>query len=147
MPINRRWKINEWSSAARAMIILVRSVRARRRSCDAVNRRRRGQLRHSHLPLRFCAGLERMLVSPAMHQLHHSVDPRHHDKNFGLAFAIWDRLLGTLMLPDKELIGELGLSNGEGQVYNSVWTLYVLPFVKLFRRRQPSIDKPLGSAS
>jgi sterol desaturase/sphingolipid hydroxylase (fatty acid hydroxylase superfamily) len=106
------------------------------------------QLRHSHLPLRFGAGLERMLVSPAMHQLHHSVDPRHHDKNFGLAFAVWDRLLGTLMLPDKvKPIGELGLSNGEGPAYNSLWALYALPFVKLLRRRRPSIDKPVGSVS
>jgi sterol desaturase/sphingolipid hydroxylase (fatty acid hydroxylase superfamily) len=65
------------------------------------------QLRHSHLPLRFGAGLERVLVSPAMHQLHHSIEPRHHDRNFGLAFAIWDRLLGTLMLPDTEPLGSV----------------------------------------
>jgi sterol desaturase/sphingolipid hydroxylase (fatty acid hydroxylase superfamily) len=105
------------------------------------------QLRHSHLPLRFGARLERVLVSPAMHQLHHSVDPRHHDRNFGLAFALWDRLLGTLTLPGKEPIGELGLSDGEGRAYNRLWALYALPFVKLFRRRQPSLDKPLRSIS
>jgi sterol desaturase/sphingolipid hydroxylase (fatty acid hydroxylase superfamily) len=105
------------------------------------------QLRHSHLPLRFGTRLERVLVSPAMHQLHHSVDPRHYDKNFGFTLAIWDRLLGTLMLPDNEPIRELGLSNGEGLAYNSLWALYALPFVKLFRRRLPSVNRSLGSVS
>src|SRR5690242_17538304 len=52
-------------------------------------------LRHSHLPLRFGATLERVLMSPAMHQLHHSGEPRHHGKNLGLAFSPWDRLFGT----------------------------------------------------
>ena len=101
------------------------------------------QLRHSHLPLRFGAVLEGVLISPAMHQLHHSVDPRHYDKNFGFTFAIWDRLLGTLMLPGQEPLGALGLGNGESQAYDSVWALYTLPFVKLARRRR-SMAGPAG---
>ena len=52
-------------------------------------------LRHSHIPLRYPRWLEHWLVSPAQHQLHHSVSEEHFDKNFGVAFACWDRIHGT----------------------------------------------------
>jgi len=90
-------------------------------------------LRHSHLPLRFGA-LESVLMSPAMHQLHHSADPRHHGKNFGLALTLWDRLLGSFARPEPGPIEPLGLGEDEHRAYCSVWALYALPFVKLFRR-------------
>ena len=91
-------------------------------------------LRHSHLPLRFGYILESVFISPAMHQLHHSIDPRYYDKNFGFLFAVWDRLLGTLILPDADTAYELGLSDGEHLAYDSVWAFYTLPVVNLFRR-------------
>lgn len=52
-------------------------------------------LRHSHIPLRYPRWLEHWLVSPAQHQLHHSVSEEHFDKNFGVAFACWDLIHGT----------------------------------------------------
>ena len=52
-------------------------------------------LRHSHIPLRYPRWLEYWLVSPAQHQLHHSVSEEHFDKNFGVAFACWDMIHGT----------------------------------------------------
>jgi|CXWL01.1.fsa_nt_gi sterol desaturase/sphingolipid hydroxylase (fatty acid hydroxylase superfamily) len=36
-----------------------------------------------------------VLVSPLYHRLHHSVEPRHVDKNFANRFVIWDLLSGT----------------------------------------------------
>ena len=42
------------------------------------------------------AELEKVLISPAQHQLHHSLDERHYDKNFGAALAIWDWIFGSL---------------------------------------------------
>jgi len=53
-------------------------------------------LRHSHVWLSFGPRLERWLLSPAQHQVHHSVAERHQDKNFGTVFAFWDRLFRTL---------------------------------------------------
>ena len=55
-----------------------------------------GNLRHSEVPLRFPAAVERWLLSPAQHQLHHSADPAHADVNFGTWLAVWDRLGGSL---------------------------------------------------
>lgn len=40
-------------------------------------------------PLRY------LLVTPQSHRIHHSSEPEHQDKNFGLTFSIWDQLFGT----------------------------------------------------
>lgn len=36
-----------------------------------------------------------LIVSPQFHRVHHSIEPQHHDRNFGSIFTIWDRLFGT----------------------------------------------------
>lgn len=93
-------------------------------------------LQHSHVWLSF-GPLDRWLISPATHQLHHSVDPAHHDRNFGNFLAIWDRMAGSLLTP-REVAGanrEPTLRFGLGQPggawereYGSLWRLYLLPF-------------------
>jgi len=40
-------------------------------------------------------GLERYLVTPRYHQIHHSSARAHLDKNYGGIFTIWDRLFGS----------------------------------------------------
>ncbi len=51
-------------------------------------------LRHSQVWIHF-GRLESWFLSPAAHQLHHSRDPAHFDKNFGVCLALWDRVFGT----------------------------------------------------
>jgi sterol desaturase/sphingolipid hydroxylase (fatty acid hydroxylase superfamily) len=60
------------------------------------------QLRHSHVPMPFPRWMSYVLVSPHMHQVHHSTDPAHHDRNFGTALAVWDWMFGTLYLPRRD---------------------------------------------
>ena len=43
-----------------------------------------------------------MIMSPAHHQIHHSTNPVHFDKNFGAHLAVMDWLAGTLHVPSKE---------------------------------------------
>ncbi len=52
---------------------------------------------HSNLrlPLWLDAGLRRVLVTPDMHRVHHSVHRSEHDSNYGFSLSIWDRLFGT----------------------------------------------------
>lgn len=87
-------------------------------------------LRHSHVRLSFGSLLDRIFISPALHQIHHGCSPQHVDKNFGGIFSIWDWFAGTLYIPckDEELI--LGLHDDEHHDYNSIMSLYMLPFVK-----------------
>jgi sterol desaturase/sphingolipid hydroxylase (fatty acid hydroxylase superfamily) len=65
-------------------------------------------LAHCDLPWRF-GPLGRVLVSPAFHRVHHSAEARHHDRNFGIAFSFWDRLLGTAA-DDRERPAAYGLA-------------------------------------
>lgn len=58
-------------------------------------------LLHSHVWIAFTGRLGRVLMSPAHHQIHHSADPRHFDKNLGSSLAIFDWLCGTLHVPSK----------------------------------------------
>jgi sterol desaturase/sphingolipid hydroxylase (fatty acid hydroxylase superfamily) len=40
--------------------------------------------------------LKHVVVTPQSHRIHHSIESRHQDKNFGVIFTVWDRLFGTL---------------------------------------------------
>ena len=66
-------------------------------------------LRHSHVPLGFPRALSYVLVSPHMHQAHHSADVAHHDRNFATALALWDWIFGTLYIPRREERFRFGL--------------------------------------
>ncbi|MBC7799793.1 MAG: sterol desaturase family protein [Gemmatimonadaceae bacterium] len=46
-------------------------------------------------PGRVDQALQAVLVTPGMHQVHHSADARDHDSNYGTVFSIWDRMFGT----------------------------------------------------
>ena len=59
-------------------------------------------LQHSHMWISFRGLLGRIFVSPAHHQVHHSSNPKHFNKNFGSCLALWDWMFGTLYVPQKE---------------------------------------------
>jgi sterol desaturase/sphingolipid hydroxylase (fatty acid hydroxylase superfamily) len=48
-----------------------------------------GNIRTNLGPLRY------VLVTPQSHRVHHSIEPRHRDTNFGSLLSIWDHLFGT----------------------------------------------------
>jgi sterol desaturase/sphingolipid hydroxylase (fatty acid hydroxylase superfamily) len=47
------------------------------------------------LPARIDRVLRWLLVTPDMHRVHHSIDPRETNSNFGFNVPWWDRLFGT----------------------------------------------------
>ncbi len=59
-------------------------------------------LQHSHMWISFRGLAGRIFVSPAHHQVHHSGDPKHFNKNFGSCLALWDWMFGTLYVPEKK---------------------------------------------
>ncbi len=69
-------------------------------------------LRHSHIWLSF-GPFERVFISPAQHQIHHSSAPEHLNKNFGSQFAIWDRIFGSLYLTSRREKLAFGLAEGQ----------------------------------
>jgi sterol desaturase/sphingolipid hydroxylase (fatty acid hydroxylase superfamily)/creatinine amidohydrolase/Fe(II)-dependent formamide hydrolase-like protein len=69
------------------------------------------------------------LISPAHHQIHHSAEAQHWNKNRGFELAVWDRLYGTLYIPSsKPEKFVMGLGDGSDGQWHSVWTLYFRPF-------------------
>ncbi|EPZ49934.1 fatty acid hydroxylase family protein [Bacteriovorax sp. BAL6_X] len=57
-------------------------------------------LRHSSVPIRFGI-FEKAFISPYMHQIHHSSNPKHFNKNYGTCFTFWDKIAGSLYSPKK----------------------------------------------
>jgi sterol desaturase/sphingolipid hydroxylase (fatty acid hydroxylase superfamily) len=55
------------------------------------------RLKHSHIPLHFGPWVDRVLLSPAGHMIHHSRIII--DKNFAGFFSLWDSLFGTYEAP------------------------------------------------
>lgn len=66
-------------------------------------------LMHTNLRLPYARQLERFIITPRMHFVHHHSEPRYGDSNYGFNFAIWDHLFGTYLDADKvEQRGHLG---------------------------------------
>jgi|SRR5579859_9461 len=59
-------------------------------------------LQHSHIWISFTGLLGRIFLSPAHHQIHHSADPIHFNRNFGSCLSVWDWAFGTLMVPERQ---------------------------------------------
>jgi sterol desaturase/sphingolipid hydroxylase (fatty acid hydroxylase superfamily) len=57
--------------------------------------------RHSHVLVRYPRFVEWFFQSPAFHIVHHSTAPAHMNKNLGNYTTIWDRLFGTLHVPQE----------------------------------------------
>ena len=94
-------------------------------------------LRHSHVWFSYGPVLSKVFISPAQHQIHHSDDPKHYDKNFGLIFAVWDWLASTLYIPVEKEEVRFGIGK-ESERYRTVRALYFRPFLqvgKMVRRR------------
>ena len=72
-----------------------------------------GNLRHSHVWLRFPPMIERWLISPAQHQLHHSLDEEHYGSNYGTWLAIWDRMVGSLVVSTEVAPLRYGIPSDE----------------------------------
>jgi sterol desaturase/sphingolipid hydroxylase (fatty acid hydroxylase superfamily) len=53
-----------------------------------------GTFVHSDLPIGF-GPLKYIFVTPPFHRIHHSIEARHWDKNFGEYLVVWDWLCGT----------------------------------------------------
>jgi sterol desaturase/sphingolipid hydroxylase (fatty acid hydroxylase superfamily) len=93
-----------------------------------------GILQHSHFPISF-GPLDRVFVSPVMHQVHHSAKPAHWNKNYGTRFSIWDWCVGTaFILPKGERIN-FGLGEAEDQRadYARILWCFAGPFINCGR--------------
>lgn len=86
-----------WAFRADATVVTAMGVHAVGLVCNVVS----GNLRHSHCWWSFGPRVEGWLLSPAQHQLHHSMVPDSHHANYGTWLAVWDRWAGTLVRAER----------------------------------------------
>ncbi len=97
------------------------------------------QLRHSHIWLSFGPIMSHIFVSPAQHQIHHSIERKHWNKNYGFTFAMWDWMFGSLYVPKEREEITFGVPDVNPADFSTVPRLYFLPFAKSFRRLQAMV--------
>ena len=98
-------------------------------------------LRHSHVWFSYGPVLNRVFMSPAHHQIHHSVAAHHWNKNFAVKLAIWDAMFGTLYVPGKRESLNVGLPSSDRHEFSSVWKVYLLPFGRAFQTVVPLVSR------
>ncbi len=106
-------------------------------------------LQHSQLWISFTGWLGHLLMSPAHHQIHHSRNPLHFNKNLGSCLALWDWMFGTLYIPGAEREAlEFGVEPDREHAHTIRGEL-IAPFVRaalivkdLFRRPAGAVAGP-----
>ena len=94
-----------------------------------------GTAMFNHSNLALPAGLDRImrkvLVTPDMHRVHHSVQRSEHDSNYGFCLSIWDQLFGTYIAQPKDGHDamQVGLEWQDDRPSKLGWSL-ALPFAR-----------------
>jgi sterol desaturase/sphingolipid hydroxylase (fatty acid hydroxylase superfamily) len=92
---------------------------------------------HSHLWIAFRGAAGRVFLSPAHHQVHHSNNPIHFNKNLGSCLAVWDWAFGTLHIParTREPL-RFGVA-ASGEDAQTVTEAYLSPLYHAAKRAMP----------
>ncbi|MGD9541489.1 sterol desaturase family protein [Methylocystis sp.] len=89
-----------------------------------------GHLQHSQFWIPFRGFFGHIVLSPAHHQIHHSTDPKHFNRNFGSVLAVWDWMFGSLEMPSvKNPRLKYGVEE-EGVDPHSSFGILAMPIVK-----------------
>lgn len=97
---------------------------------------------HANIALPHAADrvLRRLVVTPDMHRIHHSVEVDESNRNFANLFPWWDRLFSTYRdeatLSQTQMV--VGLADARADRDFSLWNLLALPFR---RRRAGAYDE------
>ena len=92
-------------------------------------------LRHSHISVSYPKTIEKFIMSPAQHHLHHSSQKEHFDKNFGVALSIWDKMAGSFQYSSKQQL-TFGIGSETQEYTKTIAHMYMLPFKKVFNMRK-----------
>jgi len=98
---------------------------------------------HSNLrlPIRLERPLNKLLVTPRMHGIHHSQVRREANSNYGVVFPWWDRLHRTLGLNVPQSAVRIGVPAYADPKDNRLWSALAQPF----RRQRDYWRRPDGT--
>ncbi|MFM9939689.1 MAG: sterol desaturase family protein [Hyphomicrobiaceae bacterium] len=103
-------------------------------------------LHHTSIWIPFTGLWGRLFISPAHHQIHHSTNPIHFDKNMGSCLAIFDWVFGTLHVPSKKR-EHLTYGVPEIERPHSISEGLVMPVVRAFGHLVPAPRHPVAPAA
>jgi sterol desaturase/sphingolipid hydroxylase (fatty acid hydroxylase superfamily) len=106
-----------------------------------------GSFRHYHVQFHYPRWLSKWLHSPVMHHVHHSYLQQHWDKNFAAVTSIWDRMFGTLYIPDKDEYTPWGIGPATQSEYRSYWQNITGPFRDWYKMLQSGDSPQTGAAN
>jgi sterol desaturase/sphingolipid hydroxylase (fatty acid hydroxylase superfamily) len=98
-------------------------------------------LQHSEMWIAFTGRLGRLVLSPAHHQIHHSADPAHYNRNFGNSFAVFDWIAGSLYVPAAKAERLKFGADPSAYDVHSVTGLLVMPFADAAWPRDPAVQQ------
>jgi sterol desaturase/sphingolipid hydroxylase (fatty acid hydroxylase superfamily) len=84
-----------------------------------------------HANVNYPPALEKLrwlLVTPAVHRVHHHPERPLRDRNFGFVFPFWDRLFGTYQAPEAAGALAMGLRGFEDERWQSLAGMLATPF-------------------
>jgi len=81
------------------------------------------------LPLGWDLRLRRLLITPAMHRIHHSILRCEADSNFGFSLSIWDRIFGSYRAVTEQWQTpmQLGVEQFRRPREQTLWALLLQP--------------------
>jgi len=83
-----------------------------------------------YLPVKLEKCLRYFIVTPQMHLIHHSIDQRESDMNYGFNLSFWDRLFGTYQA--KFITeGKIGQNYYREKKKHRIKDILVLPFISV----------------
>ncbi|PIQ99702.1 MAG: sterol desaturase [Nitrospinae bacterium CG11_big_fil_rev_8_21_14_0_20_45_15] len=96
------------------------------------------QFSHSNIKLRddWEEALRKVIVTPDMHRIHHSVERAETNSNYGFNLSLWDRWLGTYIARAKKLQPDIVIGVPEYRKPEEVGLLKLL--LMPFKRKGPS---------
>ena len=104
------------------------------------------KFQHSHV--RTSLGiLDYIIPSGGMHEIHHSAELKHRDKNFGNQLAVFDWMFGTMYIPARGETILLGLTEheiGAQNPHKRIIDIYVEPLGHIWRGFKNSRTAPAG---
>jgi sterol desaturase/sphingolipid hydroxylase (fatty acid hydroxylase superfamily) len=93
---------------------------------------------HSNVrfPERMDTPLRLVVVTPAIHRVHHSRLRLETDSNYSSVFSFWDRIAGTFRLRQDGQPVKFGLDEYDGEAWQTIPGLLIAPFVPAGKSRQ-----------
>ena len=105
-----------------------------------------GSFRHYHVQFHYPRWLSKWLQSPAMHHTHHSYLQKHWDTNLAAVTSIWDRLFGTLYIPERDEYTPWGIGPATQAEYRTFWQNTTGPFRDWYRMLSSGASPQAGAA-